>query len=58
MSQQSRVNMPLMINPGNSNTQNLAMKKFHVYMMMTRMEMVIAWIIRHVPVGVYIAADS
>lgn len=50
--------MPLMINPGNSNTQNLATKKFHVYMMMTRMEMVIAWIIRHVPVGVYIAADS
>ena len=50
--------MPLMINPGNSNTQSLATEKIHVYMVMTRMETVIAWIIRHVPVDVYIAADS
>jgi hypothetical protein len=49
--------MPLMINPGNSNNES-SNEKIHVYMVMTRMETVIAWIIRHVPVGVYIAVDS
>lgn len=57
MSQQPRVNTPLMINSGNSNIKSLATEKIHVYMVMTRMETVIAWTIRHVPVDVYIAAD-